>query len=1238
MSNITSSVSQNVPKSRQKRMGPAPIASFEDLSDELESPDDKNSAGSVVRLPGIREDATPITPLHQKENENPILILPGISLIGTSHAVSSNKSEKQNQEGNKQNNTMNLQTPLPPRIDVSRASSSSHHDDSRDSTPERELFEGTDQKGTKLGIAFKEEGTLDLRSSTEELDYQDSSEKARIQYRPHSPLAPNDSLQGHQRKDSQSSEIGLLSISGRTSRLSSVGSQCSAQSRISNTSHLSVISGASGRSCSPHKMLLETSFCGNKQPEVPHSNKEEKKDSDELERILLSRKHDPREAILAEGIIIEKKRESSPKKQKEQKKVKPDIKIDKPEIHESNNDSTTPKIPKRIVSASGVEYIYIPLKGPLPDEDSKEGGANTKLREINSATTSRTNVQVKNNDIRKAKSASASPAIQRSTTCSSSRTNKEEPKYIRIKLKPDYMYDDDGTERVSKSQLETEIKKPVYLDIHEMNTKPNAILSAPIQKDVKVELTNCTIKAEAPAKSLLNSTPLSSPGIVRHTNLGSKSPSPSLSRKSSFSLLFKNKESAISPDSPTGVNFKRKNCKSGIFKDPSESTKERRRSRSKSRERDKTGSTSTAPSSTESIDTKSKQKSVISLFKPKKSTSKTKSGTNSPEVTSKSECVAYSKPYYEMPLQGESIRIPLHSPTDSDQKTVVNEAFESSESCSVESKTEQTRNGSSEKITPMEQGKPISKIDKRQSSTSSDNVVFSTKLGSNEEIFSTKLPKDKSTSSSSKSKQTPLDKSKSSISDNTITSSNISKDSVKTVIEKSPQPQETIEIDPFKKSVSLNGDICSNEEIRFSLDEVQTVVVKESVKDPAVASISKLKEEKRTVTEIISLPSQSSSASSTKNDNEQTNNVSTVKTVKTIITNNRVSMISGDEEIYSSESEKDSEVDYMKSKMESGEKSETLESERRGLVFQQDSYEEELPYTPTTLPLERSVALPIVPIKQRGNIEVKTCSIDRPRSTTPINLSCLETFREEAFNSSHGLSIQDIEKIRISLPKELSIGTKPKSPRKPIAPQTISEFSQQIQSSPKNEPPSSTGAIPKETFKEWINFEDIPERRKPPRRIQTIPSKNMEIPDFSVHENVVYTYVNPEDCKCECHETTRERDKKPKKEEDAEKVQEDEVPLLEEELVDEEKSLPEIHDKLKQEIAIADRRSVISDSSVDISTSLEPHDGNCMDQSLRTPFTSDLGISSNRSSVISQEEADTADNPSNDTSRKRPKS
>lgn len=117
---------------------------------------------------------------------------------------------------------------LAPRIDISRASSSSHHD-SRDSSPE--LAEvGAQSSGQGLG--FKEDGTADLRSSTEELAFLEPEENRVVE-----------------RKDSAVS-CGAV---GRHSRVSSTGSAWSC-------GRLSVCSAP--RSPSPHRMLLETSFCG----------------------------------------------------------------------------------------------------------------------------------------------------------------------------------------------------------------------------------------------------------------------------------------------------------------------------------------------------------------------------------------------------------------------------------------------------------------------------------------------------------------------------------------------------------------------------------------------------------------------------------------------------------------------------------------------------------------------------------------------------------------------------------------------------------------------------------------------------------------------------------------------------------------------------------------------------------------------------------------------------------------
>lgn len=64
----------------------------------------------------------------------------------------------------------------------------------------------------------------------------------------------------------------------------------------------------------------------------------------------------------------------------------------------------------------------------------------------------------------------------------------------------------------------------------------------------------------------------------------------------------------------------------------------------------------------------------------------------------------------------------------------------------------------------------------------------------------------------------------------------------------------------------------------------------------------------------------------------------------------------------SSESERDSEIDFVRNKAEK--LAEELPDERKGL-FYEESFEEDLPYVPTTLPMEKSVAVPILPVKQR---------------------------------------------------------------------------------------------------------------------------------------------------------------------------------------------------------------------------------------------------------------------------------
>ncbi|GLV37358.1 uncharacterized protein CBL_10675 [Carabus blaptoides fortunei] len=978
---------------RQRRMGPAPFASFEDLSDETDSP---GESAPAPRLPGINEDATPCR-----------------------------------------------LTPSTPRIDISRASSSSHHEDSRDSTPERELFQTT---GQRLGLAFREEGALELRSSTEELDFQEPGIEPRRSLGGTttsvtvaiSAQSDHQSLPQHQRKDSQSSDFGgLLSISGRTSRLSSIGSQ---GSRVSNASHLSVTSGMS-RSPSPHKMLLETSFCGSKTGNATNaagtqnSNTTKLVETELLERVLLSRKHDPTEAILAEGISIECRRKIQPADllvqlspvlqhmqapdeieenvieeapnpppapaprvpppvkprtpvapEKPVRKVPPPkisadviITVDRPaedavspRSYAANNPNLVPG--KTIVAESGIEYTFIPLKGPLP---AGKIGNRPAAMQANSASSKANSVPSKANSVPVKTSRNA---MSTSTTTAGS----NDPEYIRIKLKPDHMYTDEP-------QSETHTK-PATLDLSNGGTAQPVIRSP------------------------------------RPNN--SSTPSPSVSRKSSFASLFRAKEYGTSPESPTQMPTNRR-------KSP--------RSRSKSSDRERT---------TECLDKPTKHRSVFTLFKSKKSHHKSKQSLTAeaspPGPASSLHSLEFTfdrppvKKYYEVPLDGDSIIIPLHSPSGEASAPLCIEA-------------------------PQQQESQISKASAghRQSSTSSENIVFTTNLGSDNEIFTTKLPK---------RNERLVEKNVTAANSATIECTNA-------VINK----REHRESSPATPLSPIQNGLMTDEK-PSAVQQLEKVIIEQQVWT------------KTEVDEKVTIDA------NTDQDLDADLSERAADTSEQQIVDGNDSSESENETLLKSTSKQTADEDELSS-----------EHERKGLVLQQDSFEDELPYVPTTLPLERSVAVPIVPVKQRATYEIKTCPIERPRSTTPINPSCLEDYCEDA------MTAVPAEKLRISLPKDESSPTttgRVKSPRRwtEFVPKQPKEHGEKQQVEPA--PPLPPRGAPKD----WINFEEIPERRKAPKRIQTIPSRGAlqppPAPTSSDEANIVYSYVNPEDCKCECHETS----------------------------------------------------------------------------------------------------------------------
>lgn len=214
-----------------------------------------------------------------------------------------------------------------------------------------------------------------------------------------------------------------------------------------------------------------------------------------------------------------------------------------------------------------------------------------------------------------------------------------------------------------------------------------------------------------------------------------------------------------------------------------------------------------------------------------------------------------------------------------------------------------------------------------------------------------------------------------------------------------------------------------------------------------------------------------------------------------------------------------------------------VEEESTGLVSQ-ESYDDELPYVPTTLPEERSMGISIIPVRERALMDVKTCPVERPRSTTPLNISCLQEYcGSAALTDDLDISLTRGEKLRISLPRhdvrDTSNAARSKSPRR-VSNTSWFEFAEQgiggggaTLHSPSNsyakeihaDEPSGRRSS-KKSITEWIDFENIPEKRKPAKRITTLPHKDSMHGESSHH--IQYNYVNPDECQCECHGTERD--------------------------------------------------------------------------------------------------------------------
>ncbi|KAI8432494.1 hypothetical protein MSG28_004875 [Choristoneura fumiferana] len=193
------------------------------------------------------------------------------------------------------------------------------------------------------------------------------------------------------------------------------------------------------------------------------------------------------------------------------------------------------------------------------------------------------------------------------------------------------------------------------------------------------------------------------------------------------------------------------------------------------------------------------------------------------------------------------------------------------------------------------------------------------------------------------------------------------------------------------------------------------------------------------------------------------------------------------------------------------------DAEQRVLVVQ-ESFEDELPYVPTTLPLERPLALPMVPVRERGP-RAATAGVRRPRAAGPLPPAPLSAPRAAprgplppaplpALPAAAGPlppaplpapPAAGAEKLRIKLPRRPRTASASAPPR-PDRPRT-----------------RSGGDGDSRTKTEWIDFEEVPERRKQPKRIQTLPGGAAGAADAAdaAERGVVFNYVEPEQCRCE---------------------------------------------------------------------------------------------------------------------------
>lgn len=939
--------------SRQRRMGPAPLASFEDLSMDKTTSD--SSPEERTHLPDIGEETstatTPVTPVAKTA----------------------------------------LSVPASPRIRVSAASSSSPHEtDSKESTPEKELFSGYAKSG------FCEDMAADLHSSTEELDA-DEEEQQRKRRDRACKLAELERREealrtaDFNRKGSSSSVLsdGLLPVtSGHSSRLSSLGSI-----------------GSARRSPSPHKMLLETSFCGSRPIQQPSIDLEDP----------------PVTTANIMNFTVEKI-----------ERVKSPMEARPPDIFRSSPSTVLPQKQEDIIMA--VEAI--PASEFQPSKSEILMAVPPPKKHLEAQTASKTLDATKGSQDDTAKP--RSPREQKSTQPPKSPQAVQASKQAQQEKQVDQLEPQQQRQPLSSPRSPRSPRMPKKVPVPQVPELKDLPKASPTPSAASSAAVTATTPEHPNARSF-STTPSASPRASRRRrtraeDLESGSSSPSVSRKSSFSNLFRKSDAVMSPVTPDSPGSSgRKSPFSQFIKSAKKEfrSRSRSRSRSKSRERDLEDDTHD-------------RRGVLSIFRPK---TKKKDSEKSTKGSEKSVSSSDAK-------INEAITNVEFTFNDDGK-------YQPSSFGLIRQESEMSRaiNEPLRGVPPPTEGEPdMPKQDMISSRDSSYNELSSIMSPDGKAVPAEKVAPPESKDVSEKEKRDQVD-----------------------------------DDDVFEKPAE----------------------VKPSIPSPSVERVQKEKKTEEPQLEKPHLPPKQ------KDRPEEL----------TVAAHDQYDADSR------SESERESEIEYLKTKAkqqqaaESGVPLDSPDVENKGLVSQDSGEDGELPYVPTTLPTERPLAAPIIPVKERPPHLRTTQSIDRPRSTTPLITGLLEEYKQVA-----GTPEAESEKMMINIPQTGPVKVLPtKSPKRQTS-KSWDDFCQEGLRSPRQlrkqyretkmktseddvPPPlppkvrsparSPVAPLPLESpvmspvqdtgstrgtpdgAKSWINFDEMPEIvLKPVRQIKTVPPRH----------------------------------------------------------------------------------------------------------------------------------------------------